>query len=156
MPRAIAKCLLSGCAVLLLAACASNQKQVKSAVVQADLNADAKVTCAEWNTWLNTNYPRYDADQSGALSEREYNQFISSTKLFGRVPLSNIDADGDRQFTLPEVATFSERAFKSFDEDGDCALAGDELLITVEGPKPKAPIKSPPAANAPRSGSSNY
>ena len=156
MPSAIAKGLMFGCAGLLLAACASNERQVRSAVVQADLNADAKVTCTEWTTWLNTNYPRYDSDQNGVLSEREYNQFISSTKLFGRVPLSNIDADGDLQFTLSEMATFSERAFKSFDEDGDCALAGDELLITVEGPKPKAPIKSPPAANAPRSGSSSY
>lgn len=156
MPRASAKVLLLGCAGLLLAACASDAKQVRSAVVQADLNADAKVTCDEWTTWLTTNYPRYDADQSGALSEREYNQFISSTKLFGRVPLSNIDADGDRQFTLPEIATFSERAFKSFDEDGDCALSGDELLITVETSKPRAPVRSPPASNAPRSGSSNY
>ena len=156
MLRAIAKSLLFVCAGLMLAACASNERQVRSAVVQADLNADAKVTCTEWNTWLRTNYPRYDTDQNGVLSEREYNQFISSTKLFGRVPLSNIDADGDLQFTLPEMATFSERAFKSFDEDGDCALSGDELLITVEAPKPRAPIKSPPAANAPRSGSSNY
>ena len=141
----------------MLAACVSNERQVKSAVVQADLNADAKVTCTEWTTWLNTNYPRYDTDQSGVLSEREYNQFIASTKLFARVPLSNIDADGDLQFTLPEMTTFSERAFKSFDEDGDCALSGDELLITVAAPKPRAPIRSPTAGSAPPgSGSSGY
>ena len=156
MPRVIVKCLLVGSVGLLLAACVSNVKQVTSAVVQADLNADAKVTCTEWTTWLNTNYPRYDADKSGALSEREYNQFITSTKLFARVPLSNIDADGDQQFTLPELTTFSQSAFKSFDEDGDCTLAGDELKITVASPKQRAPGRSPPAANAPRSGSSTY
>ncbi|MEM7425548.1 MAG: hypothetical protein AAF441_05600 [Pseudomonadota bacterium] len=98
-------------------------------VIQADLNANGEVACQEWASWVETAYPRYDADRDGSFSELEYNQFISSTGLFAGMPLGSVDTNGDRIYTRTELATFGRQAFDRLDRNDDCNLSGNELVL---------------------------
>ena len=120
-----------GCAAMLLAACASRDldEHTTSAALLADGNGDREVSCEEWNAWLDASYGANDADGDGVWSEREYNAFVGATGLFQSVPLSTIDTNVDRRYTLTELTTFSTGAFNARDRNGDCVLSSRELTV---------------------------
>ncbi len=95
----------------------------------SDANEDGIVTREEFIAARATFFPRFDADNSGGLSDDEFVDAMSgaiSSAFIARRVFNRVDADGDDSLSPEEWDAIPPRAFDNADQNDDGQITPDE------------------------------
>ncbi|HYO94470.1 MAG TPA: hypothetical protein VER33_08150 [Polyangiaceae bacterium] len=97
--------------------------------MNADANADGKVTLQEAQTAARARFDKADGNKNGVLTKDE---------LPGRAQrMARADANNDGQVTLAEAQAKAQARFVEHDTNKDGVLSGDELARGKRRPREK-------------------
>lgn len=108
-----------------------------------DLDKNGLVTCDEWKNYASTSFREADGNGDGALADDEFQAMAKNDRLFDIADLKYYDNNGDGRVAADELTGKPNRAFALLDKNGDCQIARDESVQTVQLDKKKEDTNTP-------------
>ena len=129
-------------------------KHHPAAVQIWDINGDGKVTCEDWNGYKRRLFAKVDINEDGQLDPVEYGSLQRRDKFFQAVGLGDLDGNSDKLLSGQEFEAWQNPVIRSLDKNGDCVLAGPELMGPPRLPKTGKPPggSKPPGGGRPGGG----
>lgn len=108
-----------------------------------DLDKNGLVTCDEWKSYSSTSFREADGNGDGGLAQDEFEAMAKNDRLFDIADLKYYDLNGDGRVSADELTGKPNRAFALLDKNGDCQIARDESVQTVQVDKKKDDTNTP-------------
>ena len=96
-------------------------------IAEADANGDGNISREEFLARRSAAFDALDADESGVLTEPEFENAVSERiRRFSKRAFNTVDQDGDGTISQAEWDANPPRAFNKLDRNGDGVLSPSE------------------------------